>query len=101
MRTPKTYGDVIQKYTGRYDDRSSYYYARADGSGGPSIVINLEDIEDCKETVSLLYRLIFDDHSPAVANELFSQQILSKRQSAADKNYLLLIAVMRRAKNRA
>jgi hypothetical protein len=102
MGATKTYGAVIQNCTGRYDDRSSYYYARVGyESGGPSIVINLEDIEDCKEAVSLLYKLIFNDHSPAVANELFSQQILSKRQLAADKNYQLLITVMHRMKSQS
>jgi hypothetical protein len=100
MVTTKIFGvDVVTKYTGAL--RPKQCYIRPDGSEGPSIEINVEDVEECKEAVSLLYAVILNDHGVVAANEIFSKQMLSKRQIAADKNYQLLIAVMHRMKSQS
>ena len=97
MGATKTF-DVVTKYTGAL--RPRHCYVRSDGSEGPSIEINVEDVEECREAASLLYALIFDAHD-VVANEIFSSRTLSKREIAAQKNYRLLMAVMHRVKSQS
>lgn len=99
MGTTKTF-DIVSKDTDGL--RTRYYYIRSDGSEGPSININVEDVEECREAASLLYALIFDvDDLGLVANQIFSTRMLSKREIAAQKNYRLLIAVMHRVKSQS
>jgi hypothetical protein len=76
-------------------NRRRYSYPLPDGSFGASIEFDAEDIEDCKETAFLLYTTILSVHGKDVANEIFSQRLMTKRQTAAQKNYRLLKLALR------
>jgi hypothetical protein len=52
------------------------------GDKGVSIELDAENIDECKEAASLLYATIFSHHGTAIANEIFSQQLVRKRQRA-------------------
>jgi hypothetical protein len=73
---------------------------RHDGREVASIELDADNIETCKETASLLYTTIFSHHGAAAANEIFSKQILSKRQIAEQKNFDLLHTALRRLTGR-
>jgi hypothetical protein len=77
-------------------NRKGGWSARHDGSVAASIELDAENIEACKETASLLHAMIRGHHGIAVANEIFSQQLVRKRQIANNKNYLLLNTALQR-----
>jgi hypothetical protein len=64
-----------------------------------SIELDVENIEACGNIASTLYRIIKTYHGATAANEIFSQQMLNRRQVAEEKNFRLLHTALRRLRN--
>ena len=82
-------------------DRKLHKSWRHDGGDGPAIEgltieMDAEDIEECRQAATLVYAAICSRHGAAIANEIFSQQLVRKRQGADHKNYLLLNTALQR-----
>jgi hypothetical protein len=74
---------------GKTPDRRRYSHQLPDGSFGASIEMDAEDIEECRWAAFLLYTTILGVHGRGMANEIFSQQVMTKRQIKKQKNYRL------------